>query len=87
MGCSRCKKKTTEKYNTQISCSCTYKETTAQPWFRVVANIYDSTRTILATLFGNKIKKLSSCISIQIMHFSEEGQISEIKDIIDKFNR
>lgn len=87
MGCSGCKKKTIKKYNTQISCSCTYKETTSQPWFRVAANIYDSTGTISTTLFGNEIKKLSSCMTVQMMHFSERGQINEIKDIIDKFNR
>ncbi|XXG85613.1 hypothetical protein AAC387_Pa11g0659 [Persea americana] len=80
IGCSGCKKKTAEKYNIPISCSCTYKEVTAQPWFRVVAILYDSTGTISATLFGNKINKLSSCTLVEMMQFSEQGRTTQITE-------
>ncbi|KAJ8624305.1 hypothetical protein MRB53_032835 [Persea americana] len=80
MSCSGCKKKTAEKYNIPISCSCTYKEVTAQPWFRVVAILYDSTGTISATLFGNKINKLSSCTLVEMMQFSEQGRTTQITE-------
>ncbi|KAJ8617314.1 hypothetical protein MRB53_013500 [Persea americana] len=86
MGCSYCKKKTIAKHNDAISCSCPHKDATAQPWFRVVANLSDSTGTISATLFGNEMKKLTSCTPIQMMNLFEEGRVDDIEDVVNKFN-
>ncbi|KAJ8621834.1 hypothetical protein MRB53_030363 [Persea americana] len=72
MGCSYYKTKTVAKHNDAISCSCPHKDATAQPWFRVVAKLSNSTRIISATLFGNEMKKLTSCTPIQMMHLFEE---------------
>ncbi|XXG69442.1 hypothetical protein AAC387_Pa06g2311 [Persea americana] len=61
-------------------------DATAQPWFRVVANLSDSTGTISATLFGNEMKKLTSCTPIQMMNLFEEGRVDDIEDVVNKFN-
>ncbi|KAF8403060.1 hypothetical protein HHK36_011154 [Tetracentron sinense] len=86
MGCSLCKKRTSEEYEKEISCPCSTKKATAQPRSLIKANLSDSTGTMLATLFGEQAEKIMSCTSIDLMQFSIKEHMDEIENLVNQCN-